>query len=120
MATPVQSGAQSATWFLANSVSTLGAAIVDGVNTDWSALPSGKLKDLLNHNYVATETKTGFQLFLEAFAAAGGSVNVAGTVACTYYWSISGEGDGFPVLHFTSDLTDAYIVRIQASYSASE
>ena len=120
MATPVQSGAQSATWY-ATAAGNFGSTVTDDVNVDWDALPSGKLKDVLNRTYAAIGPKTAIQVFMEAFATAGGSVAVSGDVSgCTGTWDISGAG--FPVIYFNSpdSAATAYAIRIQTSYSASE
>ncbi len=111
-----QNGAQSVVYYL-NTTTVLGQTVVDGVNADWSQLKPGKLKDVLNRTYAASGGDSAVQVFLAAFAEAGGSVEIVGNSYCECRWNITA---GFPAL--LADITDgqAGCVRISVAYSASE
>ena len=122
--TLAQFGAQSATFVVPTvegAFGYVGAEVIDGVNTDWAALPSGKLKSLLNKSYA------DFATFFSA-AAAAGFFSVALTKLVPdltsahtdiVSWSLGGEG--FPkATVVTLDPAAEYQIRIVASYSAAE
>ena len=119
-----QEGAQSASYYVL-SAGALGGTVVDGVNTDWDALPSGKLKDVLNRTYVATDDNTDVEVFAAAWAAAGGSFSAdgVGTPAGDHFWDLTEEG--FPTVNYSFSVApspgaSALALRISVSYSASE
>lgn len=127
--TLAQFGAQSATFVVPavdEAFGFVGAEVVDGVNTDWASLPSGKLKSLLNKTYLSGEF-SDFPSFFAAAADAGlfsvalTKVGSPATSASgdTVSWSLGAEG--FPKATVVTDApVNEYQLRIVASYSASE
>lgn len=121
-----QAGAQSATWFFPYDAEVASVTLTD---TDWAALPAGKLKSLLNRTYLTSGGSIDPAGFLEAFAVAGGKTST--TVAVTNAndltnWLLSdgGEGDapkGTPKL-MVNTIAGGYgtVARIETAYSASE
>lgn len=111
----VQSGAQSATWFVSGLFDAPFCEIIIG-QSDIATLPSGKLKTVLTASYYNDVE------FVRAFATAGGSVvattkdddNIP-TVGLTV-------SDGKPIIRLSQDAAriGASSIRVSVSYSASE
>lgn len=108
-----QEGAQSASfYFTANKTLTI---------TDWEALEvKGKLKDVLTAVYEATDDNTALEVFVAAWAAAGGAVFTIGGGAGAGSCLFGVDGDGYPTLTANIGDADVFSVRIAVSYSASE
>ena len=106
-----QEGAQSASYyFTADATLTI---------TDWEALEvKGKLKDVLTAVYAATDDNTALEVFVAAWAAAGGSVFTSG--AATVPFALGLDGDGYPTITVTVGDSAPAAVRVSVSYSASE
>lgn len=125
-----QFGAQSATF----TVPVVGEESGSLTVADWSALPSGKLRSLLNRKYLSnagTESEApDLAAFADAYAKAGGSVILSrkvpnleegGLIAIRggiYMWQI--DEAGYPTLVDDTGGASDFIARIQVSYSASE
>lgn len=115
-----QEGAQSATYFF-EAAGSLGDTVIEGVNTDWDGLSSGKLKDVLNRVYAEVDGDPALKVFSAAWAAAGGSVSISqfdASEAAYFQWSLSVAG--YPVLNYTVGDAAGIALRIAVSYSASE
>lgn len=115
-----QSGAQSATFYWTHSATPQ-------EYSNWSALPTGKLKSLLSRVYLTSENAVDPDAFWRAFAVSGGSAvatSYLGTNVGNPTFILSdGEVDqppkGTPILRQLAGINDRVCVRIQTAYSAS-
>ena len=113
-----QAGAQSATFLVTVENANLGVA-------EWAALPTGKLKDLLNTAYLTEAGDVDNAAFVAAFATAGGlhtGMQIGTENTECGIWSLKADAPnkGSPV--YTVDVGEGAdtVVRISVSYSASE
>lgn len=117
----VQAGAQSATFFAA-----AGETLTAFGPEQWASLPEGKLKALLNRQYVTSMGTPDGAGFARAWADAAATHTYFVFEVDTPsegFWRLSGgSGDpvGFPV--FIPNTFGPYgaSLRVQTSYSASE
>ena len=121
----LQDGAQSATFFIKYDTNPVGLSRVN-----WLQLPPGKLRDTMTATYEAADGMSVLEVFLRAFAAAGGSVSASSgrtgideVVTFSFVWAVFPNDMGGVVLNVTGqpdDPIDGAAVRVSVSYSASE
>lgn len=121
----LQAGAQSATYLIKFQDNPQGLS-----TAQWSALPEGKLKDVMDRTYAPTETMSALEVFLRAFAAAGGSAVASGgptgdliSSKLSPGWVVYPVEGGHAALQIAFDPAypaDGAVVRVSVSYSASE